>query len=66
MINNQFLCEKFGGKKTLLYLCTTRTRQASQRCSNVRVVLFLYYGQKDSFPEILFKCGRTCDAAFRF
>ncbi len=55
MINNQFLCEKFGGKKTLLYLCTTRTRQASQRCSNVRVVLFLYYGQKDSFPEILFK-----------
>ena len=24
-----------------LYLCTTRTRQASQRCSNVRVV-FLY------------------------
>ena len=25
-----------------MYFCSTRTRQASQRCSNVRVVLFLY------------------------
>ena len=31
------------------YLCSTRTRQASQRCSNVRVVLFLYI----SLAEIL-------------
>ena len=30
------------GMKNSSYFCTTRTRQASQRCSNVRVVLFLY------------------------
>lgn len=29
------------GMKNSSYFCTTRTRQASQRCSNVRVVLFL-------------------------
>ena len=28
-----------------LCFCNTRTRQASQRCSNVRVVLFLYLWQ---------------------
>ena len=35
--------------KDYSYLCSTRTRQASQRCSNVRVVLFLYI----SLAEIL-------------
>jgi len=30
------------GMKNSSYFYTTRTRQASQRCSNVRVVLFLY------------------------
>ena len=33
------------GMKKCLYFCSTRTRQASQRCSNVRVVLFLYLWQ---------------------
>ena len=37
-----FSSKKFGYFKLKQYLCTTRTRQASQRCSNVRVVLFLY------------------------
>ena len=36
-----FSSKKFGYFKLKQYLCTTRTRQASQRCSNVRVV-FLY------------------------
>ena len=36
-----FSSEKFVRMIYSLYLCTTRTRQASQRCSNVRVV-FLY------------------------
>ena len=35
----------FGCFKQNHYLCITRTRQASQRCSNVRVVLFLYVGE---------------------
>ena len=30
------------GMNNSSYFCTTRTRQASQRCSNVRVFLFLY------------------------
>ena len=29
----------------------TRTRQASPRCSNVRVVLFLYDEQQNPIPE---------------
>ena len=33
--------KRFGRFGKNSYLCTTRTRQASQRCSNVRVVLFL-------------------------
>ena len=33
----------------------TRTRQASQRCSNVRVVLFLYDEQQNSISEIMTK-----------
>ena len=39
---NAFSLKKFGYSKLKQYLCSTRTRQASQRCSNVRVVLFLY------------------------
>ena len=39
------------------YLCTTRTRQASQRCSNVRVVLFLYNEQQSTISEILYQCA---------
>ena len=35
--------EKFGGDEKRRYLCNTRTRQASLRCLNRRVVL-LYYG----------------------
>ena len=31
----------------------TRTRQASQRCSNVRVVLFLYDEQQNPIPETI-------------
>ena len=38
-----FFFKKNGYSKLKQYLCTTRTRQASPRCSNVRVVLF-YYG----------------------
>ena len=34
--------QKFAGFEESSYLCRTSTRQASQRCSNVRVVLFLY------------------------
>jgi hypothetical protein len=29
------------------YVCITRTRQASQRCSNVRVVLFYDYANTE-------------------
>ena len=32
--------KKLGNIKNSCYLCTTRTRKASQRCSNVRVVFF--------------------------
>ena len=39
--------------RKLLYLCTTRTRQASPRCSNVRVVLFLYDEQQNPIPETI-------------
>ena len=41
--------KKLAGIKYWYYLCITRTRQASQRCSNVRVVFlipiynYLYY-----------------------
>ena len=31
-------------------LCNTRTRQASQRCSNVQVVLFLYTPMVTTIP----------------
>ena len=34
--------QKIAGFEKSSYLCSTSTRQASQRCSNVRVVLFLY------------------------
>ena len=34
--------QKIAGSEKSSYLCSTSTRQASQRCSNVRVVLFLY------------------------
>ena len=37
---NEKNLERFCGLKKTSYLCSTRTRQASQRCSNVRVVLF--------------------------
>ena len=43
-----FSSKKFGYSKLMQYLCTTRTRQASPRCSNVRVVLFLYNGKDNS------------------
>ena len=33
------------------YLCTTRTRQASQRCSNVRVVLFYTMNNRIPFQK---------------
>ena len=36
-----FSCSKVCIIKDYSYLCSTRTRQASQRCSNVRVV-FVY------------------------
>ena len=39
-----FSSKKFGYSILKQYICTTRTRQASQRCSNVRVVFF-YYGK---------------------
>ena len=35
----------------MLYLCTTRTRQASQRCSNVRVVLFYTMNNRVPFQK---------------
>ena len=35
----------------MLYLCTTRTRQASQRCSNVRVVLFYTMNNRIPFQK---------------
>ena len=35
----------------MLYLCTTRTRQASQRCSNVRVVLFYTMNNRTPFQK---------------
>ena len=38
----------------------TRTRQASPRCSNVRVVLFLYNEQQNSIPEALHQCAQPC------
>ena len=41
--------QKIAGFEKSSYLCSTSTRQASQRCSNVRVVLFLYI----SLAEIL-------------
>ena len=41
--------QKNAGFEESSYLCSTSTRQASQRCSNVRVVLFLYI----SLAEIL-------------
>jgi len=59
-------CEikNFSPKKLLVfeessYLCSTSTRQASQRCSNVRVVLFLlHFPCWDSriFKRFLFLC----------
>ena len=50
----------FGDSKLKQYLCTTRTRQASPRCSNVRVVLFLYDEQQNSIPKALHQCTRSC------
>lgn len=53
MSKESTFCVIFLAKKCVFnyysYLCITRTRQASQRCSNVRVVLFLYI----SLAEIL-------------
>ena len=55
-----FLWKRFGYFRERLYLCITRTRQASQRCSNVRVVLFLYNAQQNCIPEAIHQCTRPC------
>ena len=39
----------------------TRTRQASPRCSNVRVVLFLYDEQQNPIPETIRQCASHGD-----
>ena len=52
------LFEIFGQSNKKQYLCTTRTRQASQRCSNVRVVLFLYNEQQNPIPQAVHQCAR--------
>ena len=57
-----FSSKKFGYFKLKQYLCTTRTRQASQRCSNVRVVLFLYNEQQNFIPEAVHQCARPCQS----
>ena len=41
----------------------TRTRQASPRCSNVRVVLFLYDEQQNPIPETIRQCARPGQTA---
>ena len=40
------------------YLCSARPRQASPRCSNVRVVLFLYNEHQNPIPEALQQFAR--------
>ena len=37
----KIMTQKFAGVNYRYYLCNTRTRQASQRCSNVRVVFLI-------------------------
>ena len=59
-LKSVFPLKKFGNPILKQYLCTTRTRQASPRCSNVRVVLFLYNEQQNSIPEALHQCARPC------
>ena len=48
------------GMKNSSYFCSTRTRQASQRCSNVRVVLFLYLWIISAFPNSFFTIVSPC------
>ncbi len=43
--------KKFGRFTRMYYLCTTRTRQASQRCSNVRVVFLYIMNNKIPFQK---------------
>ena len=52
-LKSVFPLKKFGNPILKQYLCTTRTRQASPRCSNVRVVLFLYDEQQNPIPETI-------------
>ena len=59
-LKSVFPLKKFGNPILKQYLRTTRTRQASPRCSNVRVVLFLYNKQQNSIPEALHQCARPC------
>ena len=52
-LKSVFPLKKFGNPILKQYLCTTRTRQASPRCSNVRVVLFLYNEQQNTIRPML-------------
>ena len=61
-----FSRKKFGWFRKTPYLCNTRTRQASPRCSNVRVVLFSYNEHQNTFPKTICQCawfGRAASIA---
>ena len=63
-----FFYQNACGMGKCLYFCSTRTRQASQRCSNVRVVLFLYpwiagfhFKNPTPIPATLLVCYNRAD-----